>query len=221
MTFTEPAPCAKLASPMLSRTSCMQPAILIERDGILNRVRPAQPFPRGPVTFEELELNTESVEPLTRLKQAGFLLIGTTNQPGLSNGALSRWELDRMHQVIRRHFFLDDILVCPHSVEDRCPCRKPLPGLISEAVFRWRLQLNRTYVISDKWLDAAAAQYAGCVSLLIVSPWSVTGHHDYLLPNLQAVVDKVLHMEGRTLGDGLGARISRLARNQLAKAATF
>jgi histidinol phosphatase-like enzyme len=129
-----------------------------------------------------------------------------------------------MHQVMQCYFNLDAILVCPHSVEDRCPCRKPLPGLISEAVFKWRLQLNRTYVISDKWQDAAAAEYAGCLSLLIVSPWSMTGHHDFLLPTLDAAVDKVISLDRCGLGDsndGFSARITRLARSQLAKAAAL
>lgn len=206
---------------MLFRKPLMQSAILIERDGLLNRVRPAHPFPRGPQTFEELELNTSALEPLIRLKEAGFLLIGTTNQPGLSAGTLLRSELERIHQVIKHYFSLDDILVCPHNVEDRCPCRKPLPGLISEAVFKWRLQLNHTYVISDKWQDAAAAEYAGCMSLLIVSPWSITGHHDFLLPTLETVVDKVLSLERSSVVGSLSAKISRLARNQLARAATY
>jgi hypothetical protein len=59
-------PVRKLARPMLSRIPLMQAAILIERDGILNRVLPSHPYPRGPLTFEELELNTRALEPLAR-----------------------------------------------------------------------------------------------------------------------------------------------------------
>ena len=71
------------------------------------------------------------------LKSAGFLLIATTNQPGLSLETLSRRELDRMHEKLRRCFPLDDILVCPHAQMDDCPCRKPAP----RAVYRSRLQM--------------------------------------------------------------------------------
>ena len=41
---------------------------------------------------------------------AGFLMIVTTNQPGLSRGYQSRSELDLMHTMIRRMFPVDDIL---------------------------------------------------------------------------------------------------------------
>jgi D-glycero-D-manno-heptose 1,7-bisphosphate phosphatase len=173
----------------------MRPGIIIERDGILNRVRPAHPVPMGPTTLKELELNTEALNPLARLKAVDFVLVATTNQPGLSSGMICRSELERIHQRIQQYFQLDDILVCPHSVEDRCPCRKPAPGLITEALFKWRLRVSRTYVISDKWQDAAAADYAGCISLLVKSPWCGNGHHDFMLPTLQAVVDKILALE--------------------------
>ena len=47
---------------------------------------------------------------LHELKAAGLLLIVTTNQPGLSRGYQSRRELDRMHQLLRGAFPLDDLL---------------------------------------------------------------------------------------------------------------
>jgi len=79
-------------------------------------------------------------------------------------------------------------------------------------------------VISDKWQDAAAADYAGCTSMLVVSPWSVTGHHDFLLPSLSAIVDKILILERGLLPripEVIGERLTRLARSQLAKAAAL
>jgi D-glycero-D-manno-heptose 1,7-bisphosphate phosphatase len=131
---------------------------------------------------------------LQKLKAAGFLLIVTTNQPGLSRGYQSRRELDLMHERLRRTFPLDDILVCAHDETDRCPCRKPKPGLLIEAAFKWHLDLDHSLVISDKWQDAEAARSTGCTSLLIKSPWVGSGHHDFVLPDLTTVVDKILQL---------------------------
>ena len=97
-----------------------------------------------------------------------------------------------MHALLRAALPLDDILVCPHDETDRCPCRKPKPGLLTEAAFKWKLNLDRCFVISDKWHDAEAARTAGCTSLLMPSPWVGTVHRDFLLPSLEAVVDKIL-----------------------------
>src|SRR5262245_4374118 len=111
----------------------MKRAVFIERDGILNAVKVGPQQPVAPLTLEEFKLNLHAKAPLTSLKKAGFLLIVTTNQPGLSRGYQSRRELDRMHDILRRSFPLDDVLLCPHDEADHCPCRKPRPGLFIEA----------------------------------------------------------------------------------------
>ncbi len=172
----------------------MKLAVFIERDGVLNQVRVERQYQATPLTLEEFRVNAEAAPLLGRLKTAGLLLIATTNQPGLSRGYQSRRELDRMHEVLRRVLPLDDILVCPHDETDQCPCRKPKPGLLNEAAFKWQLDLDRSFVVSDKWQDAEAARAAGCTSLLLESPWVGKVHHDFVLPNLAAIVEKILHL---------------------------
>jgi len=176
----------------------MKPGIFIERDGILNRVRVERQHQVSPLTMEEFQVNTALAPLLSKLKEGGLLLIATTNQPGLSRGYQSRRELERMHEALRRALPLDDILVCPHDETDRCPCRKPQPGLLVEASFKWQLDLDRSFVISDKWQDAEAARAAGCTSLLLQSPWVGKAHRDFVLPDLEAIVDKVLSLRLRT-----------------------
>jgi D-glycero-D-manno-heptose 1,7-bisphosphate phosphatase len=170
----------------------MKLGVFIERDGILNQVRTESRHPATPMTLKDFRVNTDVVPLLHRLKAAGLLLFATTNQPGLSHGTQSRRELDRMHELLRRSLTLDDVLVCPHDAADHCPCRKPKPGLLTEAAFTWQLDLDHSFVISDKWQDAAAARSAGCVSLLIQSPWIGRVHRDFLLPDFAAAVEKVL-----------------------------
>jgi D-glycero-D-manno-heptose 1,7-bisphosphate phosphatase len=170
----------------------MKQGILFERDGILNVARVERRHQVSPLTVEEFQVNEAIAPLLAGLKAEGFHLIATTNQPGLSRGYQSRRELDRMHELLRRKLPIDDILVCPHDETDRCPCRKPRPGLLVEAAFQWGFDLDRSFVISDKWQDAEAARAAGCTSLLVQSPWVGEGHHDFVLPDLEAVVDKIL-----------------------------
>ena len=178
--------------PALCYLVCVKPGIFLERDGILNHVRVDRQHQVCPLTLQEFHLNDQALPLLKKLKAAGFLLIATTNLPGLSRGYQSRRELDRMHDLLRRTLPLDDILVCPHDETDRCPSRKPKSGLLIEAAFKWQLSLDRSFVISDKWPDAEAARTAGCTSLLVQSPWVGNVHHDFVLPDLTAIVDKIL-----------------------------
>jgi D-glycero-D-manno-heptose 1,7-bisphosphate phosphatase len=176
----------------LSKT--VKSAVFIERDGILNRARVVGKRPVSPLTLDEFHVNIEVAPLLNELKAAGLMLIVTTNQPGLSRGYQSRRELDRMHDLLRTTFALDDILVCPHDEMDECGCRRPKAGLLVEAAYKWHLSLSRSFVVSDKWQDAEAARMAGCNSVLLKSPWLGTGHHDYVLPDLASVADKILRL---------------------------
>jgi D-glycero-D-manno-heptose 1,7-bisphosphate phosphatase len=173
----------------------MKQGVFLERDGILNLVKVERQHQVTPLTLEDFKINQEAVPVIKKLKAAGLVLIATTNQPGLSRGYQSRRELDRMHELLRKTFVLDEILVCPHDETDRCPCRKPKPGLLIEAGFKWHLDLDHSFVISDKWQDAEAARIAGCTSLLLKSNWVGTVHRDFVLPSISAIADKVLRLQ--------------------------
>ena len=113
----------------------------------------------------------------------------------MNRGYQSWRELEIMHDLLRRVLPLDGVLICPHDETDRCPCRRPAPGLLREAAFRWHLNLDRSFVISDKWQDSEAARQAGCTSFMIASPWIGSAHHDLVLPNLEAAVEKILQWQ--------------------------
>lgn len=172
----------------------MRAAIFFERDGILNLARTNRQVQVAPRTLEDFIINPAALEPLQELKAAGFVLLATTNQPGLSRGYQSRRELDLMHARLQQELQLDEILVCPHDEMDDCPCRKPKAGLLLEAAFKYKLSLDHCFVISDKWQDAQAAHLAGCRSLLIKSTLNGSGHHDSTVPDLATAAFKVMQL---------------------------
>ena len=177
----------------------MKTAIFIERDGILNLTKEVLKVQSIPSTLKDFKINEPAVPVFQHLKTLGFKLIVTTNQPGLSNGTLNRNEFDRMHELLRKSFPVDDILVCPHEAEDECGCRKPQTGLFTEAAFKHHLDLEHSYVVSDKWQDARAARAIGSTSLLLQSPWTGSGHHDFLLSSLQAIGGKIVQLQSRQI----------------------
>src|SRR5437867_500378 len=177
----------------------MKSGVFFERDGVLNLAKVERGHQVSALSLDEFQVNPAALEPLQKLKAAGFVLVATTNQPGLSRGYLPRRELDRMHAMLKERLPLDDILVCPHDEMDRCPCRKPQAGLLVEAAFKWRLDLERSYVVSDKWQDAQAAHIVGAKSLLLRSPWIGKGHHDFVLSNLSDLVQKIQQLHSATI----------------------
>jgi len=172
----------------------MKRAVFIERDTLLNLATHGGQQ-KSPTILEEFQIKHSALPGLQRLKSAGFVLIATTNLPEISGGTLPRRELDCMHRLLRASFPLEDIFICPHDEADDCPCRKPRAGLFHEAAFKYRLSLGQSFVISHRWPDAEAARVIGATSLLIESPWLGSGHHDFIVRDLEAAVEKVLERD--------------------------
>lgn len=172
----------------------MKAAVFFERDGVLNQCETQRQQQQIPLRLEDFKINDEARTLLPLLKEAGFVVIVTTNQPAVSRGQLSRNELDLMHTILRKKLPVDDILVCAYDDPDH-PCCKPQPGMFMEAAFKWSLDLDRSFIVSDKWQDAKAAQVAGCTSVMIRSPWIGDDHHDFLVADLTSAVKKILQLQ--------------------------
>ena len=170
----------------------MHRALSVGSRPVLNQVRTAGRTQIPPLCLEDFHIREDAREPLELLRAAGYLVLVTTNQPNVARGLLPRRELDRMHDLLRRVLPIDGILLCPHEESDRCSCRKPGAALFTEAAFRWHLDMERSFAISDKWQDASAAFVAGCNSGLIRSPWNGSVHHDFMVNNLAQAAEKIL-----------------------------
>ncbi len=142
-------------------------AVFLDRDGVINRafVRDGKPFP--PPTPQELEVLPGVPEALQELKSHGYELLVVTNQPDVGRGKQSRDALDLMHQALFSRLPLDDILVCCHTDQDNCDCRKPLPGMLLEAARKHNIDLSASFMVGDRWRDIEAGYNAGCKTILI------------------------------------------------------
>jgi D-glycero-D-manno-heptose 1,7-bisphosphate phosphatase len=146
-------------------------AVFLDRDGVLNRpvVRDRLPFP--PANPDEFQLYPGVIEGCRQLKQAGFLLIVVTNQPDVGRGTQSRESVEAMHAALRSAIpELDAIEVCFHAGSrhgEACDCRKPKPGMIVRAAARYAIDLERSFLIGDRWRDVDCAQAAGCRAVFI------------------------------------------------------
>ena len=143
------------------------PAVFLDRDGILNRaiVREGKPFP--PTRVEDVELLPGTVTSLRRLAEAGYILIGITNQPDVARGIQSRETVEAINNWIQFRLPIKEIFVCYHDRADQCACRKPKPGLIFQAAQKYALDLSQSWMVGDRWKDIAAGQAAGLRTVFV------------------------------------------------------
>jgi len=142
-------------------------AVFLDRDGVLNRAILRDGIPCPPRTLQELEIVPGAATGLAKLKQRGFLVLVTTNQPDVSRGTQARQVVEAINERLCSELPLDDLFICYHDDHDRCDCRKPRPGLFTRAASRYGLNLRGSYVVGDRWRDVEAGANAGCKTVLI------------------------------------------------------
>ena len=165
----------------LARTTAFlarAPAVILDRDGVLNQ-RPARAeYVRS---WDEFRWLPGSKEALRLFKEHGYRVIVATNQPGVARGALSETDLVAIHERMCAEAAaagggIDRIYACLHNWDEGCECRKPRPGLIYEAQHDLDLDLTATFLIGDDERDETAARAAGCPARLVSDSVSLLDH---------------------------------------------
>lgn len=142
-------------------------AVFLDRDGVLNEavVRDGLPFSPGSVT--ELRIPPAVPALVARLRAAGFLTIGVTNQPDVARGRQTRETADAVNHAVLTATSIDAILACYHDQADGCDCRKPAPGLLRSAASRYDIDLSQSIMVGDRWRDVEAGRRATCRTVFI------------------------------------------------------
>lgn len=145
----------------------MRRAVFLDRDGVINRAftRQGKPFP--PATLQDLEILPGVADALTTLRAAGFLNVVVTNQPDVATGEQRRDVVDAMHAFLLTQLPIDAIKTCFHVEADRCDCRKPKPGMLTEAAREFGIDLSRSFLVGDRWRDVSAGKAVGCYTYFI------------------------------------------------------
>ena len=68
---------------------------------------------------------------------AGWHVVVATNQSGIGRGMIDMASVNAVHAQMMKNLQLlggriDAVFFCPHTPEDHCDCRKPLPGMALE-----------------------------------------------------------------------------------------
>ena len=141
--------------------------IILDRDGTINEDR--DDFVKTP---EEWVPIAGALEAIARLNHAGWHTVVVTNQSGLGRGLFDMSTLNAMHlkmnQALAKHGGrIDAVFFCPHTPEEHCDCRKPLPGLMLQVGERYGLNLKDVAVVGDSLRDLLAGVAAGCPTHLL------------------------------------------------------
>jgi histidinol-phosphate phosphatase family protein len=140
-------------------------AVLLDRDGTLVEDVPYNGDPG------QVRLLPGVRTALARLRAAGVPTAVVSNQSGIGRGLVSREQVDAVNRRVEELLGpLGPWLLCPHRPDDRCHCRKPLPGLVEQAAAALAVDPRDCVVIGDVGADVEAARAAGARSVLVPTP---------------------------------------------------
>ena len=180
-----------------------RPAVFLDRDGVLNdAVVDEMGGSRSPRTLAEFRIASDAPAEIARLRAGQLVPVVVTNQPDVARGKLTTEDADEMTRRLRVELGLELVYECRHDNSRQCACRKPRPGLLLDAAGAHDLDLARSWLIGDRWVDVAAARAAHVRPVLLERPWSWRGSSSGeppvgLVPahtarSLEACVDYVL-----------------------------
>ncbi|OLE38984.1 MAG: hypothetical protein AUG48_00330 [Actinobacteria bacterium 13_1_20CM_3_68_9] len=143
-----------------------QPAVFLDRDGVLNEPVVIDGRPHPPEGAQALVVTPATAAACVRLREAA-LLVMVTNQPDIARGRQTRAAVDAINDELRARLPLDGVYLCPHDDPDGCSCRKPKPGMLLMAATELNIDLERSVMVGDRWRDVEAGRQAGCATVLV------------------------------------------------------
>lgn len=173
-----------------------RPAIILDRDGVLNEKAARARYITAPEQFKWLPGSREAIR---KLKEAGYRVVLATNQAGVASGQLTESDLQRIHDRMQKDLAevgarIDAIYCCKHGWHDGCECRKPAPGMLFQAQRELNLDLSRVYFIGDDPRDQEAGERAGCKTLLVTPEWPLLRLIDEMVLRPSSSVDSIYRL---------------------------
>ena len=141
--------------------------IFLDRDGVVNKEV------RYLYRLSDFEFIDGIFDACLYFQKLEYKIVIITNQSGIARGyyserdylKLTEWMLDQFHA---EGISILDILYCPHGPESTCNCRKPKPGMLIEAKYKYNISMQDSWMIGDSESDIKAANAAGISNTILV-----------------------------------------------------
>ncbi len=136
--------------------------LFIDRDGTLI----TEPFDQQIDRLDKFALEPDTIPALLRLRDAGWKFVMVTNQDGLGTPSFREEEFKPLQKLLidilaSQGIEFEAVRVCPHTVADKCDCRKPKLGLLPDYVRATDWSRELSAVIGDRETDLQLAQNLG------------------------------------------------------------
>lgn len=181
---------AAYAKPDEACINARKPIVFLDRDGtIIQNV----PFINSPL---RIQLLPGVGQGLRTLQDKGFLLVVITNQQGIGLGYFDYEEFvhvnSQMLKLLSEYGVqISRFYFCPHSLSDRCNCRKPGTKLVKDALVYFGSRAADCFLIGDSPSDVSCAERSGCHPILLSK--NMQSDAGFTAASFSEAIDYILH----------------------------
>ncbi|MFZ5995276.1 MAG: D-glycero-alpha-D-manno-heptose-1,7-bisphosphate 7-phosphatase [Thermodesulfobacteriota bacterium] len=153
----------------------MNIGVFLDRDGTINEEM-------GYINhLSRFQILPRAAGAIRLLNNSGLKVVVATNQSGPARGYFPEGLIikvnNKMIDILKeQNARLDGIYYCPHhreavvpSYRVACDCRKPKTGLLKKAAQELAIDLSKSYVVGDRFLDIELAHNAGAKGILVLT----------------------------------------------------
>jgi D-glycero-D-manno-heptose 1,7-bisphosphate phosphatase len=198
----------------------MDVAVFLDRDGTINEEM-------GYINhIDRFVLLPGATAAIRRINESGFKAVVITNQSGAARGYFPMELIDQVHQkmegLLREEgAFLDGIYTCAHGPAEEgssgnCDCRKPGIALMQQAAEELEIDLQRSYVVGDRFKDIEMARNAGAKAILVLTGYG-KGELEFFGANCKVQADFVAEDLGEAVDWILTDARSETAKTKIPK----
>ncbi|XCN71271.1 MAG: D-glycero-beta-D-manno-heptose 1,7-bisphosphate 7-phosphatase [Candidatus Electrothrix aestuarii] len=171
-------------------------AVFLDRDGTINEQM-------GYINhISRFVLLPGAAQAIRTLNEQDIPVVVVTNQSGLARGYFPPSLLEEVHAKMEQELaaegaHIDGLYICPHHPEAKeeqfrkdCTCRKPKTGLLEQAAAELGLDLQRSFMVGDRWSDLKCGARVGAMSILVLTGYG-RGDLEYIRPQQEIQPAKV------------------------------
>jgi len=172
----------------------MNKALFLDRDGVINKEK------NHLYQIGDFEFIDGVFEICRKFQQDGYLIIVVSNQAGIARGLYSVDQYEKLTnwmtmKFLERGITISKVYYCPHhpKFSGECFCRKPLPGMLTDAKSDFNIDMRESVLVGDKESDILAGVRAKVGKNILVR-----SGHKVNEKNTQAsnVVDSIANVYG-------------------------
>ena len=167
--------------------------VFLDRDGVINALVKRGGKMVSPRLFQDFRILEGVTEAIETLCQLNYELVVVTNQPDISRGLMLQTELDQMTEAVYA-LGVHQVLICPHSDEDACLCRKPKPGLLVQYLETSDSKPTEIWMIGDREVDILAGVAIGAKSILFSNTTKFAAGAYFISSSLNEIIDTIVSL---------------------------